>query len=148
MADDAEELEFEIQQELNETQEQFRQRLIKIGAEAAEGVIEKTPVDTGFLVNSWQAGIGEINIPIASSPPGNQTVSEADASRSKKEATENAESVISLAELGDVITIANGANYAAAVENGVTDEEGNRIRDGVFMVRTTIAELRTRFGRD
>ena len=141
MADDADGLELEIEQELGETREQFRQKLIAISGVAIRGVIKRTPIDTGFAVNSYQVLIGDINLPTAVPPASNEPLTEAQANQLKDETIESGESLLSRVQLGDVVTIANNARYIGVLENGGSDQAPRGI------VRPTLAKLRTRFGR-
>lgn len=129
MAEDARGLELELERELGEAREEFERRLVEISFEALAGIVERTPVDTGFARNSWQVEIGEARG--ETEPPG----------LSAGDPTSRAQSTIQRAKLGDVVTISNNARYIRQLEDGRSDQAANG------MVSVTLAELRSRLRR-
>jgi len=101
----------------------------KFALEIANEVRQKTPVDTGFLRNSWAPSIGQID---TSKATGNVTQSDFDI-------------VFSSLTIKDVAFITNNANYVGRIEFGFvgkTDSLGRTFSGPApaAMVRNTISQ--------
>lgn len=115
------ERELEVEQE-----ETFKGRILdltkQIALEGFSSVVEKTPVDTGFARNSWFIDVGGLQ---RETNNGAGTAGEA--------------ANVERAQPFQVITIANGAEYIGALENGHSQQAP------VGMVDPTIATLRSKY---
>lgn len=103
--------------------------------EMAQRVVEKTPVDTGFLRGSWQPSIGAPQVATDPAP---------DPAGAAASATIAA--VIPQIKAGDRFYMLNNASYARAVEYGTSKMAGRHyVSDTVAawpeIVRSTAAEL-------
>jgi len=112
----------ELQVELDEARGDLTRQLVKIGFEARNGVVEKTPVDTGNAQNSWDVAIG--------AEPGDEAESDLDGTDAK----------LRQAKLGDIIHIFNNVVYITRLENGWSTQAPNG------MVSVTLAELQSKYG--
>jgi len=141
MAGNANEFSIELQrfadQEIPRKVAELQQDIVTF---AFAGFVQKTRVDTGFLINSWSlnpggsvgAAIGSVNI--GGPSPGQRSLTEAEANSLRQQVEGRADSIADKIEPFTTTTINNSANYA----------EFREAKDG--MVSTTIAEARVKFG--
>jgi len=97
----------------------------KLVTEAHEGVVNKTPVDTGFARNSWFVEAGDGTTRESNNGSGGPLPSQ----------------VLPTVGAFTPVTIGNGAPYINELEDGRSDQAPNG------MVGITLAELETRFRR-
>jgi len=112
----------ELQVELDEARGDLTRQLVKIGFEARNGVVEKTPVDTGNAQNSWDVEIG--------AEPSDEAGSDINGTDSK----------LRQAKLGDIIHVFNNTVYIRPLENGWSAQSP------AGMVSVTLAELQSKYG--
>jgi uncharacterized protein CbrC (UPF0167 family) len=143
MTSNIREFELSVKRETEEALDRFTQFKAQVAADGASGVIEKTPVDTGNLVNSWTVNAGSVSLGAGAVGGGSGpslSASEADQLRQAK-ASSAAGAARVAARASDLIEIVNGAEYAVYVEQG-TSRVAPR-----GMVSTTITELRSKYDR-
>ena len=143
MSSNIREFELQVDRAVAESEKRFTQFKAQVAADGASGVISKSPVDTGFLVNSWTVSAGDVTLgagAVASSD--NQSLSESEAESLRQSNASAARGAAQVAaRAADVITIANGANYAVFIEEGAAG------RSPQPMVAPTLAELRSKYRR-
>ena len=119
--------------------EAIRLKALDVCLEAAEGVITKTPVDTGFARSMWGVQINDRPMmdPVANSiPKGEDGPGIAGGAAALASVTVEAAKL----RLGDTVWIYNPTEYAPYLENGSSSQAPNG------MVAVTVQELRVRYG--
>lgn len=113
--------------------------LRKIAMDCLEGVIMKSPVDTGRFRASWRVGINSVDLSVEEAPPpktkpkqgrstdaaGRMIVTKAGESNEPPKVSYSLEATLSdgaskieTAKFGDSITVSNNLPYAERLENG------------------------------
>jgi hypothetical protein len=119
------------------------EKLLQIARQACQElafqVVEKTPVDTGFLKGSWQPSL-------------NGPVGKSDATPDKSGSSINSEIglVVTGLKLGDTFYMVNNAAYARRIEYGFVGEDslGRRYNQaGRYFVRDAMAKARSIISR-
>lgn len=126
MAGEFQEFTAELDREMEAFKGEIRETTQQIALDGYNGVVVRTPVDTGFARNSWFVDLGD------------------GASRESNGGTSSAAedaATIKSAPAFTPITIANGAEYIGVLENGHSQQAPNG------MVSVTIAELRSKYRR-
>ncbi len=126
-------LKLNLQQWAEKGMEVARLKAIDVCLEAAEGVIDKTPVDTGFCRSMWSAQINALPNKAVDKPEGYQA-----GAASAGLPAEVAVEVAGLT-LGDRVWIYNPTVYAPRLENGHSKQAP------AGMVAVTLAELRAKY---
>lgn len=126
-------LKLDISKWVEKGAEAARLKAIDVCLEAAEGVIDKTPVDTGFCRAMWSAQINDLPTTTVDKPADYQGDGAAAAMPAEIAAT-----VIGL-KLGDRVWISNPTVYAPRLENGHSQQAPSG------MVAVTVTELRARY---
>lgn len=125
MTTNVERFELEISRfEREEIPRRHSELVQKIALEALEGVVSRTPVDTGFARNNWDTTLHN--------PPAETTDSASPIAQG--------EAVIRSAPPFTDIWISNGARYIRRLEDG----HSGQAPEG--MVAVTVAQLRSRYG--
>jgi hypothetical protein len=144
MTSNIREFELGVKRGTEEALDRFTQFKAQVAADGASGVIEKTPVDTGNLINSWTVNAGNVSLGAGggggSADGPSLSSSEAEALRRQKAESASGTAKV-VARASDLIEIVNGAEYAVYVEQG-TSRMAPR-----GMVSTTITELRSKYDR-
>lgn len=109
-----------------------------LGLDGLAGVIERTPVDTGYARGSWFVTINQASESVRNAPDKNGA------------STVNAGSaVIAQAVLGDIIVLQNNADYAVLLDEGPLPYD--RFKTGqaapAAMVDGTLQQLANTFGQ-
>lgn len=115
----------QLDREMEAFKGQIKETKARIALDGESSVKEKTPVDTGNALNHWFAEIGDGATREDNGGSGGPTVND----------------VLPQAGVFDAITIANGAEYIGALENGHSQQAPNG------MVSVTLAELRSKYRR-
>lgn len=113
--------------------EAARLKAIDVCLEAAEGIIDKTPVDTGFCRSMWSVQINDF--------PQVGPVARPEGFHAAESAPAVAQMTVEVAglTLGDKVWIYNATEYAPALENGHSGQAPSG------MVGVTMLELRGRY---
>lgn len=108
---------------LNRTRQRMESAVKEIASELGETVVNRTPVDTGFLKGSWFASLNNPNVTFSGveDKSGTGSISRIDGT-------------IQAYELGDIIYIVNSTSYGKFVEYG-TSKMAPR-----SFVRSTVAD--------
>lgn len=125
MADSFREFRLQIDKEMQDLHDRVVELTRIIALDAYSSVREKTPIDTGFARNSWFVDLGGES---RSSNGGSDTTQQ-DVDRIKDSRPFQA------------ITIANGAEYIGALEDGHSRQAPSG------MVAVTISELESKYRR-
>lgn len=115
----------ELDAEMEAFEGKIRETKAEIALEGYSGVVEKTPIDTGFARNNWFAEVGDGATRETNGGSGGPSAAEA----------------VVQSDTYDAITIANGAEYIGVLESGRSQQAPNG------MVEVTLAELQTKFRR-
>lgn len=126
MADSFREFRLQIDKEMQDLHDRVVELTRIIALDAYSSVKEKTPIDTGFARNSWFVDLGDGAF--RSSNGGSDTTQQ-DVDRIKGSRPFQA------------ITIANGAEYIGALEDGHSRQAPSG------MVAVTISELESKYRR-
>lgn len=135
----------EFERELDvELERDFKGRILevtqKIAFEGYSGVIAKSRVDTGFMVNSWNVSVGGVEGGATSSPGGGAlSLSESEAEALKSQLRSQRPVAIAAAKAFQEITIWNGTEYA------IYHEEGTVNMAPQPMVGPTVAEIQSKY---
>lgn len=143
MTSNIREFELQVDRATEEAQDRFTQFKAHVAADGASGVIEKTPVDTGNLINSWTVNAGSVSLGAGAVGGGSGvSLSEGEAEQLRQGKASSAAGAAQVAaRASDLIEIVNGAEYAVYVEEG-TSRMAPR-----GMVSTTITELKSKYNR-
>lgn len=117
---------------IDQSREAARQKFIAICLEAHEGVVEKTPVDTGFCRANWRFEIG--------AQPPQKAVVDRPKDFDGSTGTPPDMAAVMTADLGDTVWVFNPVAYAPRLENGHSAQAPSG------MVRVTMAELKSKYG--
>jgi len=126
MAGEYREFDMQLDREMEEMEGEILATSQEIALDAYSSVKEKTPVDTGFALNSWFIDLGD------------------DASRDDNGGVDTAAQdtvTVMDAKPFQAITIANGAEYIGALEDGHSNQAPNG------MVSVTLAEMESKYRR-
>ena len=118
---------FELQIERFESElpEQHRQRTQEIALDTLSGIVEGTPIDTGFAVNNWNVSLDMPDFTTAKVRPAPLT-----------------RALITMQNLKAFqdVYIANGALYISELEDGHSDQAP------YGMVDVTLVHIRSKYG--
>ncbi len=101
----------------------------KVSFDIFRGVVQKTPVDTGWAQNNWNISVGSVDLTVTPKPEGSGSPGGFDALRKMED--------VDIDRVGEIVYISNNLGYITYLEQGSSDRAPNG------MVRVTVAEVET-----
>lgn len=136
-ADDAKRLSVNLDAWLAKSEKAARLKFVDVCLEAAERIVDRTPVDTGFCRSMWSVSIG--SPPIAAPVDRPDGFAAAKGGAAGRAALGRIEASILGVKLEQQVWLYNATKYAPALENGSSGQAPHG------MVGITVQELRAKY---